>query len=374
MKRSRGFSMVELMVAITLALLVTTGVLSVFIGSRNAFQATAGTATLSDSGRFALNYIETAVRGAGYLACSPPTRTISVLNPGPTPLYYAPAGPSLFFQPLSGFQAVATGVGDAYAVGTATGALTDWTPTLDTQFPPAATAIGAPVKNSDVLVVRSSATRSPTAFVTAIVDGANNFTINTNAPNFLVPGQLAVISDCAKAVLFQVSGVAIGGSSTVVTHIAGGAPGNVNSSFTPAAGGLISFGQGSEVTPLSTVAYYIGTGSDGDNSLFSYELQANNVFQINELVPDIEAMQILYGLDTTGSLTVSQYVPANLVADFTTVMSVKVALLAAGPLGSARTPAAAPQYNLLGTTVTAPLDTRARQVFEVTITARTTAT
>ena len=57
--------------------------------------------------------------------------------------------------------------------------------------------------------------------------------------------------------------------------------------------------------------------------------------------------------------------------DFTQVMSVQVAVLAAGPPGSAVLPkTGATTYNLFGTLVTAPVDTRVRQVFEVTIAAR----
>ena len=80
-------------------------------------------------------------------------------------------------------------------------------------------------------------------------------------------------------------------------------------------------------------------------------------------------MQILYGLDTTKTQTVTEYVTADLVPDFNTVMSVKVALLAASAPGSAH-PTGAKTYNLLGTIVTAPNDTRARQVFEETIAVR----
>ena len=68
--RGRGFSLVELMVAITLALLVTSGVISVFVGSRAAFQSASGTAELTDGGRFALNFISNSVRAAGYMACA----------------------------------------------------------------------------------------------------------------------------------------------------------------------------------------------------------------------------------------------------------------------------------------------------------------
>ena len=77
-----------------------------------------------------------------------------------------------------------------------------------------------------------------------------------------------------------------------------------------------------------------------------------------EMVPDIETMQVLYGVDTTGTQTVSEYVTAHQVVDFNSVMSVKIAVLAASPPGAVPKPAGAPTYNLLGNTVTAPADTR----------------
>jgi type IV pilus assembly protein PilW len=81
-------------------------------------------------------------------------------------------------------------------------------------------------------------------------------------------------------------------------------------------------------------------------------------------------MQILYGIDTTQTQTVSRYLTADQVTDFTNVMSVQIAVLAAGPIGSAPTPPVARTFNLLGTTVTAPIDSRLRQVFTISIAAR----
>ena len=89
-----------------------------------------------------------------------------------------------------------------------------------------------------------------------------------------------------------------------------------------------------------------------------------------ELVPDIENMQVLYGVDTTGTQTVSEYVPAQQVVDFNTVMSVKIAVLAASQPGAVPKPTSAQTYQLLGNTVTAPADTRSRQVFEITVSTR----
>jgi type IV pilus assembly protein PilW len=349
MRLSRGFSLVEMMVAITLALIVTTGVISVFIGSRSAYNATSGTAALTDGGRFAMNFISNSVRGAGFMACTTSANVQGILSAGPSPL------PFSFAQALGGFESVNTGPGQSIAVPlaplTADGNNGDWSGGLD----PALT--GLPIQNSDVIVVRSTLMNALPAYVSTIADGAAQFTVNAQAS--LLPGQLAVISDCSKGVVFQISGIGPGVNPTI-SH-AGGL--NSVSAFP------LSFSAGSEVTPIDTLAYYIGVGADGDGALFVYNSNATGAFTANELVPDIEAMQILYGIDTTLTQTVSNYVTADQVTDFNTVMSVKVALLAASPPGAGR-PAAAVTYNLLGTTVTPPADSRSRQVFEETIAVR----
>ena len=236
------------------------------------------------------------------------------------------------------------------------GSTGDWVSGLD------AALSGKPLKNNDILVVRSTLPNAQSVYVSAITDGSSQFTVNTQG--LLAAGQLAVISDCAKGVVFQISGIAPPGANAVITHNAGGGPpGNTTAAFP------LSFSAGSEVTPVDTRVYYIGKGADGDGALFVYDLNATGVFTANELVPDIEAMQILYGLDTNNTQIVSEYVTADQVPDFNTVMSVKIALLAASAPGSTHQ-SVANTYNLLGTAVTAPIDSRERQVFEETIAVR----
>lgn len=355
MTRARGFSLVELMIAMTLALIVTTGVVSVFLGSRAAFQSTSGTAELTDGGRFALNFISNSVRAAGYMACTTAAHVVGILNAGATPLALS------FNEALGGFEAVNTGVGQTYGVATppvaADGNSSHWAGGLDGAL------AGLPVMNSDVLVVRSTPANTQTSYVSAILDGATTFTVNTQGS--LLGGQIAVLSDCAKGVAFQITSVGTG-ANPVITHNAGGVPGNSTASFAP-----LSFAPGSQVTPVDTLVYFIGAGADGDGALFVDDLNAVAPATVGpvELVPDIEAMQILYGLDINSTQTVAEYVTADQVADFNTVMSVKVALLAASAPGAAKTAAAA-TYTLLGTTVTAPFDTRSRHVFEETVAVR----
>jgi type IV pilus assembly protein PilW len=363
--KARGFSIVELMIAVTLALVVTTAVISMFVGSRQAYQSTAGVGAVSDGGRFAMSLMQQAVRNAGYLACGTAKYETPLLNA-------VPALPYTFTQALGGWEAVGTGGAGAYTVAAAPvapdGSAGDWVgnaaegnldPLLMTPAPQV-------IKNSDVLVVRETLANSQAAYVTAIVDGTTTFTVN--ALGNLKVNQLAVISDCTKATVMMLTNIA----GTVVSHGAGGAaPGNSAGPFP------VSYGIGSQVTPVDTIVYFIGQGADGDGALFASDLNAGSNpgggFLATELVPDIEAMQILYGVDVNATQTVGEYVTADQVADFNTVISVKIAVLAASPPGSARMPAAAPTYTLLGNTVQAPIDTRARQVFEITIGVRNSA-
>jgi type IV pilus assembly protein PilW len=372
--RMRGFSIVELMVAVTLALIVTAAVLSAFLGSRSSFMSTSGTAAVSDNGRFALDFLQTAVRNAGYMACNTTQRQLSLLNVGASRLYYN------FGQPLGGYEANNT-VSNTYTLAPAPNSATaapvtpdaslgDWLastgPAWGGNLDPALT--GKVIKNSDVIVVNSTLRSTyPPALVTTIATGASSFTVQ-NSYN-LQSGLLAVISDCAKSIVFQISPAAALAANTpnaTISLSTGGPGGNSTSSFP------VSFEVGSQVTPVDTTVYYIGQGADGDAALFSYDMGGNNTF-VNaptELVPDIENMQVLYGVDTTGTQTVSEYIPAVQVIDFNTVMSVKIAVLAASQPGAVPKPAANPSYQLLGNTVYVPADTRSRQVFEITVSTR----
>jgi type IV pilus assembly protein PilW len=358
-RRARGFSIIELMIAVTLALIVTAGVMAAFLGSRSSFMTTSGTAAVSDNGRFALDFLQTAVRSAGYMACNTTHSQLSLLNAGPSAVYYN------YGQPLGGYEARNT-VSNPYTLAappvTPDASTGDWLASSGPAWPGGgldAALSNKVIKNSDVLVVYSTLrTNQPPAVVTNITNGASNFQV-LNTYN-LANNQIAVIADCAKSMVFQISSVV----GTTVSFATSGTPGNTASSFP------VSFQVGAQVTPVDTTVYYIGKGADGDGALFSYDLNATSTFTASELVSDIESMQVLYGVDTTGTQTVAEYMPAQSVVDFNSVMSVKIAVLAASQPGAVPKPTVAQTYTLLGNTVTAPIDTRSRQVFEITVSTR----
>jgi type IV pilus assembly protein PilW len=362
-RRRGGFSLVELMVAITLSLIVTVALISVFVGSRSAYRATSGVAALTDGGRFALSFIQQSARNAGFMACNHATAAtqLTILNVAATPeMQYD------YAHALGGFEANGSGPTNTLTVRLppvlVDAAAADWTPNLDSKI----NNVNLAVAGSDVLVLRSGLPQTQPVYVTNIADGALNFIVNANTANQLQPGQTAVISDCTKSMTFQVLGAGVGAGATI-DHSAGGvAPGNGSGGVFP-----ISFAAGSVVSPVTTRVYFIGKGLDGDGALFSIDQNGTGVFgPAQELVPDIENMQVLYGVDTSGTQTQFKYVTADQVADFDTVMYVRVAVLAASPPSSVPLPAAAPTFTLLGTTVRAPIDTRMRKVFEMTIALR----
>lgn len=383
MRRADGFSLVEMMVAITLALVVTAGAISIFVGSRTAYQSTAGVAAVTDSGRIAVNLLGQDVRNAGYIAC---TETIypwismtqadsrvwvEELNGADGSLAYD------FRYGIGGFEAMGTAPSDVVAIAAAPvvdSTNSDWLPALDATFTdgsvmPATTQ----TYGSDVLVVRESLPVTP-AYLNAGIPppgGATALTVSSSAG--LATGQIAALSDCGAAVVFQVGAITPGGPGAVNVALANGAgvPGNI-----PGANIVRPVDAGSLVMPLTTNVYYIGKGTDGDYALKRIALNAPNAaspgqFTDEEVVPDIENMQVLYGIATPTAFSApQQFVTADQVPDFRQVVSVEIALLAASPPGSGTGPAVAQNYNLLGTTVQLAADNRQRKVFQFTVAVR----
>ena len=364
MKGEQGFSLVELMVAVALSLVLSGAVISVFVGSHTAYQSTSGMGSLADSGRFALDTIQESARGAGFMECNHATSTTSqtILNSLASALAYD------FRFGVGGYEATGTGPGNSLTLATspvADASLADWAPALDGSFNP---ATNMQVKGSDVVALRSSVARGAPAYTNAdIPNGASSFVV-ANAST-LQAGKLAVISDCTKSIAFQIGAVTGGGPATINLTGATGAPGNSLVALP------FGFSKGALVSPLTTVVYYIGVGANGNSALKRLELvdgtvNGAQIFTDEEISPDIENMQVLYGIDTNGTHVASAYVTANQVADWNTIVALRVAVLSASPPGSMPRPAAAPTFNLLGTVVTAPVDTRLRKVFDITITLR----
>lgn len=73
-----GLSIVELLVALAISLLLMTGIIQVFLASKQTYASNEAASRLQENGRFALEFIAQSARHAGYVETS---NTVSVLPP-----------------------------------------------------------------------------------------------------------------------------------------------------------------------------------------------------------------------------------------------------------------------------------------------------
>lgn len=384
-RRARGFSLIELMIALTLGLIVTGAVISTFVSVHSASKDTAAIGELADNGRIAIDILQETLRGAGYMACNSTMWGGQMVAQGGLGVNQSPLQQD-FSEALAGYEAqyngADTGPGSTITLVENPPGVTsqaDWTTSAGLGGTLDSTVIsegqmknnGAlPIQGSDAIAVHTTYPQVDPAYTTA-TSGASSVTVQNTTG--LAQGEVGIVSNCAQSVVDEIDSVS---GDTV----------RFDQSFGQ------SFGAGSQVGVFDTIVFYIGTGRDGDGALYTYSTSGQPQFNTPpaELVPDVENMQILYGIDTNGSMAATEYVTADQVSaavagnpdcqalpgsgpvEFNCVISVKIALLVASPPGAVPMPTQARTYDLLGTHVIAPIDTRMREVFETTVSLRDT--
>ncbi|RFA30391.1 hypothetical protein CAI21_07030 [Alkalilimnicola ehrlichii] len=351
---SKGFSLVELMVALVIGLILTAGIINLFLGSHRSYQMNEDMSRVQENMRFALGRLQADLRMTAFSG-GIPFSVISHLNPagseGISP--HAAGGPAIL-----GWEARGTGVGDEYALrASAIGNAGDWNNGTGEGFPTA--LVGAAVRGSDVLL-SSGLRRLP---VTLPNNATNGESIRTVGSSGIEQGRIVLImrDDLTGGDLFQKTNSA---DETDITRGEGGTPGNATTTA------LLNHDASSVVYEAGTFAYYIGIGAGGEPGLFRRDLAALTPAQ--ELISGVQSMQVLYGINADGNVGASTYVTAEDVTNWENVYSVRVSLL----LTSDRQVQDIPStgiYNLLGTRLQVPAgeeDARLRKVATTTVAIR----
>lgn len=362
MKRCvRAFTLLELMIAMALGLIVIAGILTVFAALRRVDRTALAQAAVQNADNAISAALDPAIRGAGFGGCS--TLSTAMVSDIDT----TSALTNVYSTPVQGYDATGT-PGTTTGKGTNTLAIaadnaandasrTDWTPALDPDLP-------MPEPGGDVLVVGGEMPGTAPAAVNAITDGADNFTVTDNASAKVVatldaegfPAP-AAISDCGKSIVFMVTGLSGSGNAVELTHDAtGGGADNITAAF------QADFPVGAQFVPLQQSAFYVAQGPGGQSALYRATV-VKGKWVGQPLVPGVETMQVLYGVNQNGT---DQWLPAGAVADWKTVDAVRLGFLIEGGLGSNRL-AAQTTFNVIGTTVTVPKDTRLRHVYVMNV-------
>lgn len=321
---NRGFSLVELMVAVAIGLILLTAITGVFISNRAAQRIQQSMAKIQESGRFAIELISKDIRMAGYMGCG----GVSI-NPVNTLL--DTSNPVNFGVALIGYQ----------------GGSSSWTPSLTTTLSTLTPKLG-----TDVISI--SRVEGDVLGLTAKKNSASE-PVQVDAPNSITEDDILLITDCAASSIFQQTGTNPG-TSGILAH-------DVIGNSTTDLGHL--YGSDAQVMKLANFTYYIDASqiNNAINSL--WRIQAGRTAQ--ELVQGIDNIKITYGIDSDADKVPNKYITASNVTDWSQVVSVKISLLAYSIENNVTT--SAQPYTFNGTATT-PADKKLRSVFNAVINLR----
>lgn len=359
MKHTRGFSLVELMIALLIGLIVVAGLISVFVAEHSVYRTASAQAAIQNAEN-GISFIVTPVlRAAGFAGCGNLTQAVPLVVPAATPLPYNLA------VPVMGFDAVGTAGSGTYVLASLNpandGNATHWSPALD------ATLLNRVEQGSDVVATVGQLLGTAPVGVTSIIAGAATFVIGANTNPPILVGQIAAVSNCGNGSSFRVTDV----TGNTIGHAAGL---NISGTFNPDYTGP---GPGIDLrpqfVPLQQTVFFVGKGDGGQSALWQATLDgvvaapSSSGWTFQEIVPGVDNMQVLYGIGPGG--VNQQYVAASAVIDWTAVNSIRLGFLVEGPIGSSPS---ATTFSVLGTTVTVPADTRLRHVYVMTVDLRNT--
>lgn len=290
--RWRGFSLIELMVAMTIGLLLLAGLFGIYINVAQSARSQAALALMQGNARYAFEIMGVDIRMAGFTGSQQsPTDAVGTLSP------ITLSSLKDLSNPLIGYK--------------------------NTNPPNVCTTANTPAcywANPD----NDSSTPSPDSLTVVRVDTENKYAVSLHtagtsftlsswpwsdsSPSTAV-GQIFVAADYTHTAVFRVGAA----SDPVVSY----------------SGSLGVFGSGTTalaIYRLSGVSYYIGRNPVGEPALYRDKLVSSTASTKEELVQGVENMQITYGVDTGTDNNVDAYQAADSVTNWSRVLSVRITL------------------------------------------------
>lgn len=321
---SKGFSLVELMVAMVLGLVVVGGAASVLLSSQQSYRSGAALSDVQESSRIAFELLARDLRQAGLAGCGAPGRVANVLNK-PSDNWYTD-----FRQMLRGYES---------ELGGAAGL------PQPTNF----------IANTDSIEIKGVESASLSVSQHDVVTG--RVTTNQSMAGVIEAGDIVVVCNPEQAAISQVTKIV---NTTETEHAAGGgSPGNCNLDWTyysteadgancandcSAAGNTNAFicrpfhitSEGlpgnALISRVKSSFWYVGENPRGGRSLYRQALVNSAgaaAVQAQEMVRNINDLQVEYQHDANPDPLVVDWVyeSADQVLDWDTVRAVSVSMV-----------------------------------------------
>lgn len=297
MKKNHGFSLVELMIALTIGLIILSAVSMLFVSSKKTYTNQDRLARLQENARFAMQFIIKDLRVAGYYGCVDEINSDTInntLNNSTNFAYNAQI-------PIEGLN---------NATGT-------WYPSASATLP---TGI---IAGTDAITIRMADTSSPIYLNQEMPN--TSAVLKVNSISGLSTGDIIMVSDCTSADIMQIT--QLNTTDPHIVHNSGsGTPGNSTQQLSKA---YSPSGNGTRVMKFLTRQYFIKNGANGTPALFRQDNTGTPV----ELVDGIESIQVQYGKDTDSDRLPNLYLKAGAAGlqsttDWSSVVSVRIGILA----------------------------------------------
>ncbi len=311
--RQSGFSIVELMVSITIGLFLLAGATSLLVTSKSNYQINDDLARIQENARIAMEYLSRDLRMAGYFGCADNMSAVyDHIND--------PIAGNIFdtSNPIEGYE---TDPVDNV-----------WEPSKSTD------QVALITPGTDAITVRYL---QPSSISLTAAMPQPSAVLQIATPNDLKQGEIVGVTDCSSADIIQISGPAGNTIQTTgnLVHQTGNnlTPGNANLLFPGCPGAAANclskiYDTNAQILRFVAYRYYIGNDEnidedgdgdptndgDADNTpdpvLVRAGINVNGttaaIFPV-QLVDGVEQMQITYGIDTTGDRIPDTYISAN---------------------------------------------------------------
>lgn len=316
-RAQRGFSLPEIMVALTISLVLILGVGAIFMGSKQSYRTNAALADIQENGRFAMEFLRRDLRAAGYSPCGNTATATNVLkNAGTTPSL------DFFDTPLMGYESVNSASDLPSYAGVRDPV--DGTDAVMALFGDQSSGFVVTDHNPS----SSSSSSSPSAEFTIAKAAEIDEAVGDRTKHDFEDEDVLMVCDLSHSAIFQVSN-ANQENLTIVYNTGGSVtPGNCTKGLgsplqCTTNGTQYTFGDGSRIVRMNSYLYYVAENADGVSALYRAGLGGTN----EELVPGVQDMQIEYGLDTDDNGNVDSYEDASGVGDWGEVIGLRISLL-----------------------------------------------
>lgn len=389
-----GFTMVELMVAIVLALLLAIVAGQSYLSTKTTYRATEQNARIQENLRFATHFVNREIRQAGNMGCFQ-TITSHLRRPNNNLGNHTIARLYDLSQPVNVWRWAGSGMvnnfdlSSALAYNTPNANRGRWRDAANRIRPAPLNLNGRVMQGNDIILVTKISESLGIRLNDANTRNNNQLTIDDLNGITIPRGQALVVGDCNKADLFVHTAAPQAGVGGILTRGNGG-PLTIGNRVAAGSVWQKNWDSTAEVRFIESTLYFIGTGASGLPALFKLDIgtglgTAAAATAPLEIVDGIEFMKAVVGTDTNGDNVFDKFLRIDQiggVANMNNIRNIQVGMLAVGDQNTSIAEANARQFQITQRhRVTSPAndpnnaavtDTRYRQATTTTVQLRNT--